>query len=57
MKRLVLPAFLVPTPVLAHEWMLRELCRNLLHNAIRHTPEHGALNVTLQIEDDDAVLA
>ena len=43
-------------PVLAHEWMLRELCRNLLHNAIRHTPEHGALNVTLQIEDDDAVL-
>ena len=44
------------TPVLAHEWMLRELCRNLLHNAIRHTPEHGALNVTLQIEDDDAVL-
>ena len=44
------------TPVLAHEWMLRELCRNLLHNAIRHTPEHGALNVTLQIEDDEAVL-
>ena len=44
------------TPVLAHEWMLRELCRNLLHNAIRHTPEQGALNVTLQIEDDDAVL-
>ncbi|WP_240933047.1 sensor histidine kinase [Diaphorobacter sp. HDW4B] len=43
-------------PVLAHEWMLRELCRNLLHNAIRHTPEHGALNVTLQIEDYDAVL-
>ena len=28
----------VPAPVRAHEWMLRELTRNLLHNAIRHTP-------------------
>ena len=28
----------VPAPVQAHEWMLRELTRNLLHNAIRHTP-------------------
>jgi two-component system sensor histidine kinase TctE len=26
-----------PAPVLAHEWMLRELTRNLLHNAIKHT--------------------
>jgi two-component system sensor histidine kinase TctE len=24
--------------VAAHEWMLRELTRNLLHNAIRHAP-------------------
>jgi two-component system, OmpR family, sensor histidine kinase TctE len=31
--------------VLAHEWMLRELARNLLHNAIRHTPQHGQLSV------------
>ena len=32
-------------PVRAHEWMLRELARNLLHNAIRHTPEGGRLSV------------
>ncbi len=43
-------------PVLAHEWMLRELCRNLLHNAIRHTPVHGTLNVSLQVTEDEALL-
>lgn len=32
-------------PVQAHEWMLRELARNLLHNAIRHTPPEGTLAV------------
>jgi two-component system sensor histidine kinase TctE len=37
----------VPAPVLAHEWALRELTRNLLHNAIRHTPDGGRLGVTL----------
>jgi two-component system sensor histidine kinase TctE len=35
----------MPSPVLAHEWMLRELTRNLLHNAIRHSPQGGALSV------------
>ncbi|HZY19474.1 MAG TPA: sensor histidine kinase [Ramlibacter sp.] len=34
-------------PVRAHEWMLRELTRNLLHNAIRHCPPGGALSVRL----------
>lgn len=33
--------------VLAHPWMLREATRNLLHNAIRHTPTHGKLDVRL----------
>jgi two-component system sensor histidine kinase TctE len=28
----------VPALVRAHDWMLRELTRNLLHNAIKHTP-------------------
>ena len=28
----------IPARVLAHEWMLRELARNLLHNAIKHSP-------------------
>jgi len=37
----------VPTPVRAHAWMLRELVRNLLHNAIRHAPHGSALLVTL----------
>mgnify|MGYP006144466083 CR=1 FL=1 len=39
-----------PAPVQAHEWMLRELARNLLHNAIRHSPTGGAL--TVQVQDD-----
>lgn len=37
----------VPAPVFTHDWMLRELSRNLLHNAIKHTPAHGALSVRL----------
>jgi two-component system, OmpR family, sensor histidine kinase TctE len=37
----------VPAPVRSHEWMLRELTRNLLHNAIKHTPATGALTVRL----------
>jgi two-component system sensor histidine kinase TctE len=32
-------------PVRAHEWMLRELTRNLMHNAIRHSPAGGSLAV------------
>ena len=37
----------VPARVRTHDWMLRELSRNLLHNAIRHTPPHSALTVRL----------
>lgn len=43
-------------PVLAHEWMLRELVRNLLHNAIKHTPPHGTLHLALESNDDGARL-
>lgn len=32
----------------AHDWMWRELVRNLLHNAIRHSPAHAPLAVTLR---------
>jgi two-component system sensor histidine kinase TctE len=42
--------------ITAHEWMLRELCRNLLHNAIRHAPRASALNVTLHSGARHAVL-
>jgi two-component system, OmpR family, sensor histidine kinase TctE len=31
--------------VQAHEWMLNELSRNLLHNAVKHTPPRGRLQV------------
>ena len=46
----------VPARVRGHEWMLRELSRNLLHNAIRHGPEHSRLSVRLVAEDRYAVL-
>ncbi len=34
--------------VQAHEWMLRELSRNLLHNAVRHAPPGSELTVDLR---------
>jgi two-component system sensor histidine kinase TctE len=34
-----------PAPVRAHEWMLSELSRNLLHNAIKHSRNGGGLSV------------
>lgn len=36
-----------PITLRAHDWMLRELTRNLLHNAVRHTPAGGLLAITL----------
>ena len=41
-------------PVRGHEWMLRELARNLLHNAIKHTPPGGSLAVRV-LSDGRAV--
>jgi two-component system, OmpR family, sensor histidine kinase TctE len=35
-------------PVRAHEWALRELTRNLLHNAIKHSGAQGRLEVRLE---------
>jgi len=45
-----------PTPVRAHDWMLRELARNLLHNAIKQTPSGSALEVELVAEGTQARL-
>lgn len=45
-----------PAPVAAEDWMLRELVRNLLHNAIRHTPAGGAVAVTVAQDGDRATL-
>ena len=38
--------------VQAHEWMLRELSRNLLHNAVRHAPPGSELAVDLRSDGD-----
>ena len=44
------------TPVHTHDWMLRELSRNLLHNAIKHCAPGGALKVNLHSADQQAQL-
>ncbi|MDM0031009.1 sensor histidine kinase [Variovorax sp. J22P271] len=45
-----------PVPVRAHLWMLQELARNLLHNAIKHSPRAAALTVRVQAEGELALL-
>ncbi len=45
-----------PAPIRTHDWMLRELSRNLLHNAIRYSPEHGRLGVNLHTDKHFAAL-
>jgi two-component system sensor histidine kinase TctE len=44
------------TTVLAHPWMLQELTRNLLHNAIRHSPRGAALSVSVTQQNQRAQL-
>ena len=46
-----------PAPVRSHEWMLNELVRNLLHNAIRHSPHGGLLWLRLATDGTHAALA
>jgi two-component system sensor histidine kinase TctE len=46
----------VAAPVRAHEWALRELTRNLLHNAIKHCPDGGSLSVRLVADARTAAL-
>lgn len=43
-------------PVRAHDWMLRELTRNLLHNAIQHAPPASHLAMTVATDNTWAVL-
>lgn len=45
-----------PTPVRSHLWALRELSRNLLHNAIKNTPAGSRLSVALVSDDRTAAL-
>ncbi|MCM2253913.1 MAG: sensor histidine kinase, partial [Ramlibacter sp.] len=46
----------VAAPVRSHEWMLRELTRNLLHNAIKHSPSGGALAVRVAADANSVAL-
>jgi two-component system sensor histidine kinase TctE len=45
-----------PARVRGHEWMLRELARNLLHNAIKHTPAGASLSVRVLADARTAAL-
>lgn len=45
-----------PVAVRGHAWMLRELTRNLLHNALRETPPGGTLAVVVEASDERARL-
>lgn len=45
-----------PVPVRAHLWMLQELARNLLHNAIKHSPREAMLTVQVRAEGGEALL-
>lgn len=45
-----------PAPVRAHEWMLRELARNLLHNAVKHSRKGGSLAVRVWADRTGAAL-
>ena len=46
----------VPAPVRAHAWALRELSRNLLHNAVKHSPPGGLLTLLLAADGRHAAL-
>lgn len=46
-----------PAPVRSHEWALRELGRNLLHNAIKHSPPGSRLSVVMACDERTAALS
>jgi two-component system sensor histidine kinase TctE len=45
-----------PCTVFAHAWVLREISRNLLDNAIRHCPKGGGLRIDVRQKGAHAVL-
>ncbi|MBG9387483.1 sensor histidine kinase [Caenimonas aquaedulcis] len=45
-----------PAPMRCHEWMLRELTRNLLHNAIKHSPPGRPLAVRVVADANSSAL-
>jgi two-component system, OmpR family, sensor histidine kinase TctE len=55
-KNLDFDIYTEDTLILAHDWMLRELSRNLLHNAIKYSPVDGELSVRLEVQEQFAQL-
>jgi two-component system, OmpR family, sensor histidine kinase TctE len=55
-RDLALEVDAAPAQVRAHEWALRELLRNLLHNAIRASPAGAPLRLTLVSDGRHAAL-
>lgn len=55
-RDLALEVEAVPASVRAHEWALRELLRNLLHNAIRASPAGAPLRLSLVSDGRHAAL-
>ena len=55
-KNLVFDIETTPAPMACHEWMLGELTRNLLHNAIKNTPPGGNLSVRVHADTHHAAL-
>ena len=55
-KRLEFDIHTEPATVRAPAWMLSELARNLLHNAIVHTPAGGSLSVQVSAQSGSAEL-
>ena len=55
-RDLALDVDAAPAPVRAHEWALRELLRNLLHNAIKFSPAGAPLTLRLRADGRHAAL-
>jgi two-component system sensor histidine kinase TctE len=55
-RNLALDVAVATAQVRAHEWALRELVRNLLHNAIKHSPGGAALSLHLVTDGRHAAL-
>ncbi len=53
-KRLDFSLEAQPAHVNAHRWMLQELARNLLHNAIKHSPAEAVLQVQVMARGGEA---
>jgi len=55
-RRLEFAIETMSAPLRAHEWALRELTRNLLHNAIKHAPAGTPLAMRLVVDARHAAL-